>query len=128
MSCCDVLSAIALNTGKVGGPSAGLMFSLAIYDALTPGALTGGQQIAGTGTIEDDGAVGPISGIAQKMVGAREAGARWFLAPAEECAATEGRVPDGMTVVRVSTFDQARQAVEDIAAGDTAALPRCTAG
>lgn len=124
----DLPITVTLNTGKVGGPSAGLMFSLAIYDALTPGALTGGQQIAGTGTIEDDGAVGPISGIAQKMVGAREAGARWFLAPAEECAATEGRVPDGMTVVRVSTFDQARQAVEDIAAGDTAALPRCTAG
>jgi PDZ domain-containing protein len=121
----DLPITVTLNTGAVGGPSAGLMFSLAIYDALTPGALTGGQAIAGTGEIEDNGTVGPISGIAQKMVGAREAGATWFLSPAEECAATAGRVPDGMTVVRVSTFDQARAAVEDIAAGRTADLPHC---
>ncbi len=116
---------VTLNTGAVGGPSAGLMFSLAIYDALTPGPLTGGESIAGTGMIEDDGSVGPISGIAQKMVGAHEAGARWFLSPAAECPATIGRVPDGMTVVRVSTFDEARVAVEDIAAGRTADLPHC---
>ncbi len=121
----DLPVTVTLNTGSVGGPSAGLMFSLAIYDALTPGPLTGGKRIAGTGTIEDDGTVGPISGIAQKMVGAHDAGARWFLAPAEECPATVGRVPDGMTVVRVSTFDDARSAVEDIAAGRTADLPSC---
>jgi PDZ domain-containing protein len=116
---------VTLSTGSVGGPSAGLMFSLSIYDALTPGPLTGGEQIAGTGTIEDDGTVGPISGVAQKLVGAHDAGAQWFLTPAEECPATEGRVPEGMTVVRVSTFDEARAAVEDIAAGRTDALPRC---
>jgi PDZ domain-containing protein len=116
---------VTLNTGKVGGPSAGLMFSLSIYDALTPGALTGGQQIAGTGTIEDDGSVGPISGIAQKMVGARDAGARWFLAPAAECGDTTGRVPEGMTVLKVTSFDDARTAVEGIAAGRTSDLPRC---
>ncbi len=121
----DLPVSVTLNTGRVGGPSAGLMFSLAIYDALTPGPLTGGKNIAGTGTIEDDGRVGPISGIAQKMVGAREAGAHWFLAPAEECGDTSGRVPDGMTVVKVSTFQDARTAVEDIAAGRTGDLPRC---
>lgn len=121
----DLPITVTLNTGRVGGPSAGLMFSLAIYDALTPGSLTGGQQIAGTGTMQDDGTVGPISGIAQKMVGAREAGARWFLAPAEECAATVGRVPQGMTVVRVTSFDDARAAVQDIADGKTADLTRC---
>ena len=117
---------VTLNTGRVGGPSAGLMFSLAIYDSLTPGALTGGESIAGTGEIEDDGSVGPISGIAQKMVGAREAGATWFLAPAQECEATVGRVPDGMTVLRVATFDEGLAAVEGIAAGDTDGLPRCS--
>jgi PDZ domain-containing protein len=121
----DLPVTVTLNTGSVGGPSAGLMFSLSIYDQLTRGPLTGGQSIAGTGTIEDDGSVGPISGVAQKMVGAHEAGARWFLTPAEECPATLGRVPDGMTVVRVSTFDEAREAVEDIAAGTTDDLPRC---
>ena len=84
-----------------------------------------GSPIAGTGEIEDDGGVGPISGVAQKMVGAREAGATWFLSPAQECAATVGRVPDGMTVLRVATFDEALTAVEGIAAGDTEDLPRC---
>jgi len=121
----DLPITVTLNTGSVGGPSAGLMFSLSIYDQLTPGSLTGGESIAGTGTIEDDGTIGPISGVAQKMVGARDAGARWFLTPADECDATSGRVPDGMTVVRVSTFDEARDAVEDIAAGRTDDLPRC---
>ncbi len=122
----DLPITVTLNTGQVGGPSAGLMFSLAIYDSLTPGSLTGGESIAGTGTIADDGTVGPISGIAQKMVGARDAGAAWFLAPAQECGATVGRVPEGMTVLRVSTFDEARAAVEGIAAGDTDGLPRCS--
>ena len=116
---------VTLNTGRVGGPSAGLMFTLAIYDALTPGALTGGQRIAGTGTISDGGAVGPISGIRQKMVGAHEQGARWFLSPTEDCADAVGHVPDGMTLVEVTTFDDARAAVEAIAKGDTADLPRC---
>ncbi|NHI20459.1 PDZ domain-containing protein [Phycicoccus endophyticus] len=116
---------VTLNTGQVGGPSAGLMFSLAIYDALTPGALTGGQRIAGTGTIDDDGTVGPISGIRQKMVGARAAGARWFLAPADDCADAVGHVPDGMTLLRVTDFDDARVAVEGIAADTTDDLPRC---
>lgn len=122
----DLPITVTLNTGRVGGPSAGLMFSLAIYDALTPGSLTGGQRIAGTGEIEDDGSVGPISGLPQKMVGAREAGASWFLAPADECEATVGRVPEGMTVLSVSTFDEARTAVEGIASGDTDGLPRCS--
>jgi PDZ domain-containing protein len=121
----DLPITVTLNTGSIGGPSAGLMFSLSIYDRLTPGSLTGGESIAGTGTIEDSGAVGPISGVAQKMVGAHEAGARWFLTPADECPATVGRVPDGMTVVRVATFDEAKDAVEDIAAGRVDDLPRC---
>lgn len=116
---------VTLNTGRVGGPSAGLMFTLAIYDALTPGALTGGQRIAGTGTIEDGGAVGPISGIRQKMVGAHEQGARWFLSPEGDCDDAVGHVPDGMTLVKVTTFDDARAAVEAIAKGETADLPRC---
>ncbi|MGG5260047.1 YlbL family protein [Phycicoccus avicenniae] len=116
---------VTLNTGQVGGPSAGLMFTLAIYDRLTPGSLTGGQRIAGTGTIADDGSVGPISGIRQKLVGAHEAGARWFLSPAQDCADAVGHVPDGMTLLRVSTFAEARTAVEGIAKGDTDGLPTC---
>ncbi|PKW26104.1 YlbL family protein [Phycicoccus duodecadis] len=121
----DLPVEVTLNTGQVGGPSAGLMFSLAIYDVLTPGALTGGKRIAGTGTIEDDGSVGAISGIQQKMVGAHAVGARWFLSPAEDCADAVGHVPDGMTLLKVTTFTDAKAAVEGIAKGDTAGLPRC---
>ncbi|MBM6400715.1 PDZ domain-containing protein [Phycicoccus sp. MQZ13P-5] len=116
---------VTLNTGQVGGPSAGLMFSLAIYDTLTPGSLTGGKRIAGTGTIEDDGSVGPISGIRQKMVGAHEAGARFFLSPAQDCADAVGHVPEGMTLLRVTTFAEGRAAVEGIAKGDLTGLPTC---
>ena len=69
---------ITMNVGDIGGPSAGLMLSLALVDKLTPGSLTGGKFIAGTGTITDDGKVGPIGGITHKMEGAREKGATVF--------------------------------------------------
>ncbi|MGL5867240.1 MAG: YlbL family protein [Dermatophilaceae bacterium] len=116
---------VTLNTGEVGGPSAGLMFSLAIYDVLTPGELTGGAEVAGTGTMDDNGTIGPIGGVRQKMVGARDAGATWFLAPAEDCAQVVGNVPDGIRVVRVSTFDDALAAVQAIAGDRADGLPTC---
>lgn len=119
---------VDINAGDVGGPSAGLMFSLGIYDLLTPGPLTGGADVAGTGTIDHTGAVGPIGGIRQKLIGARDGGAEWFLAPAGDCNEVVGHVPSGLHVVRVSTFDQALSAVEDIAAKKTSGLPTCTAG
>lgn len=116
---------VKINAGEVGGPSAGLMFTLGIYDRLTPGEMTGGEQIAGTGTIASDGVVGPIGGIQQKLAGAREGGARYFLAPADNCDEVVGHVPSGLRVFKVSTFAQARTAVQDIAAHQTAALPTC---
>lgn len=112
-------------TRDVGGPSAGLMFSLGIYDLLTKGELTGGQKIAGTGTIDSAGNVGPIGGIAQKLVGARSAGATWFLAPAGNCDEVVGNVPAGLQVVRVASLHEARLAVQAIAAGTGATLPAC---
>ena len=75
---------------NIGGPSAGLMMSLAIYDTLTPGSLTGGADIAGTGTITPAGKVGPIGGIQQKIAAARDAGAELFLVPADNCDAHRG--------------------------------------
>jgi len=117
---------VSINAGNVGGPSAGMMFSLAIYDKLTPGALTGGINIAGTGTIDSAGKVGPIGGIAQKLVGAKRGGAAWFLAPAENCNEVVGHIPDGLQVVKVATFAQARDAVKAIAAKQSASLPHCT--
>lgn len=116
---------VTLRTGNVGGPSAGLLFSLAIYDVLTPGELTGGKEIAGTGTMSDTGQVGPIGGIRQKLVGAERSGADYFLAPADNCPEVVGHVPDGLQVVRVATFDEGLAAVRSIASGDTTSLPSC---
>ncbi|MEU3773991.1 PDZ domain-containing protein [Streptomyces sp. NPDC032472] len=116
---------IDIKLADVGGPSAGLMFSLGIVDKLTPGDLTGGKFVAGTGTIEETGKVGPIGGIEMKTIGARRAGARYFLTPAENCAAAAKDTPGGLTLVKVSTLAEAKQAVEKIGKGDTAGLPRC---
>lgn len=118
---------VRISLDKVGGPSAGLMFSLGIIDTVTPGDLTGGKHVAGTGTITPDGTVGPIGGIEQKMQGARAGGATLFLAPAENCADVVGNVPDGLQVVKVKTLEEARRAVELAGSGqDTSALPVCT--
>lgn len=114
---------------KVGGPSAGLMFSLGIIDTVTPGDLTGGKHVAGTGTISPDGVVGPIGGIGQKMLGARSSGATMFLAPAANCEEVVGHVPEGLQVVKVENLEQARDAVELAGSGqDTSGLPACTGG
>ena len=117
---------VKINAGDIGGPSAGTMFALGVYDKLTPGDLTGGQNIAGTGTIDDTGAVGPIGGIRQKLAGAHDGGAHWFLAPASNCDEVVRHVPDGLRVVRIATFDEARKAVQAIAANQAASLPTCT--
>lgn len=110
---------------RIGGPSAGLMFSLAIYDTLTPGSLTGGGEVAGTGEIEADGSVGPIGGIQQKIVGARQAGAQLFLVPADNCDDARGADNQDMRLAKVATFDDARAAIEAWAADHGATLPSC---
>jgi PDZ domain-containing protein len=122
---------IDFHTGsKIGGSSAGMMFALAIYDRLTPGALTGGKHIAGTGTIKVDGSVGPIGGIRQKTIGAASAGATVFLAPAKNCsdamldADRRGRV-HGMQVVRVAKLTDGISALEALAKDPKAKVPAC---
>ncbi|MFJ9741533.1 PDZ domain-containing protein [Streptomyces sp. NPDC101166] len=119
---------IDIKLADVGGPSAGLMFALGIYDKLTPGSLTGGKFVAGTGTIDDDGKVGPIGGIQMKTVGARAKGAQYFLTPADNCAEAAEDVPGGLTLVKVDTIGDALGALADIRGGDTAGLPKCTTG
>lgn len=116
---------VKIDAGDVGGPSAGMMFALGVRDTLTPGAMTGGKSIAGTGTISDDGSVGPIGGIQQKMIGAHDGGAQWFLAPESNCDEVTGNVPDGLHVVSVEDFDDATDAVDAIADGKTTTLPTC---
>lgn len=109
---------ISVQLGGVGGPSAGTMLSLGIIDKLTPGELNGGRFVAGTGTITPDGEVGPIGGIAQKLVGARRAGATLFLAPESNCDdVVAGGVPDGLTVARIKTLGDAVAAIEAYVAG-----------
>ena len=95
----------------IGGPSAGLMFALGIIDRLTPDSLTAGKHIAGTGTIDPDGAVGPIGGIRQKLAAARDAGAELFLMPSSHCAEADGHIPDGLTVAAVETLSEAVEAI-----------------
>jgi PDZ domain-containing protein len=114
---------VKISVGDIGGPSAGMMFALGIIDKLTPDNLTGGKFIAGTGAITDTGQVEPIGGIQQKMVGARDAGATVFLAPAGNCADTKGAIPAGLKVVKVSTLSQAITDLEYIKAGK--AVPSC---
>ncbi|GAB2675662.1 YlbL family protein [Thalassiella azotivora] len=117
---------VRISIENIGGPSAGMVFALGIIDKLTPGALTGGEHVAGTGTVDSDGTVGPIGGVQQKLVAARDAGAEWFLAPAGNCPEVVGHVPDGLRVVEVETLEQARAAVEAIGAGQgTRDLPTC---
>lgn len=124
----DVKLPIAAKYGVegIGGPSAGLMFALTIYDRATPGSLGGKARIAGTGTISLSGDVGPIGGIPHKLEGAAATGARHFLAPAENCAETVGYEPEGMRIYAVRTFDEALTAVRSIGAGKTDELTTCS--
>jgi PDZ domain-containing protein len=103
---------VNISIGNIGGPSAGMMFALGLIDRLTPMNLTGGRFIAGTGEISPNGSVVAIGGIQQKMVGARDAGATVFLAPAGNCADTVGAVPAGLRVVKVSTLSGAISALQ----------------
>ena len=101
----------------VGGPSAGLMFALTVYNALSPVDLAGGRRIAGTGTIDPDGNVGPIGGVEEKVVAAENAGAAYFLAPAanyRDALATARRIK----VVEVTTADQAIAFLRSLPQGD----------
>ena len=111
----------------VGGPSAGMMFALGVVDEITQGSLTGGKDIAGTGTIDMTGQVGPIGGIQQKMAGARESGSTFFLAPASNCNEVTGHEPKGMQVFAVNTLHEAVAATKAIASGNTSGLATCSA-
>lgn len=121
----DLPYEVTIDAGNVGGPSAGMMFSLAIYDKITPGELTGGLNFAGTGTINSDGSVGGIGGIHQKLYAAQRAGVDYFLAPAANCDEVVGHIPGGLKVAKVENFDQARDLVEALGKGEDVTLPSC---
>lgn len=118
---------VKIQLENVGGPSAGMMFALGIIDKLTPGAINGGEEIAGTGTITATGDVGPIGGIQQKMYGARDAGASFFLAPVENCDEVVDNIPKGLTVYAVDDLNDALVALASIRAGlSGTGLPSCS--
>ena len=115
---------IGIDPDKVGGPSAGLAFTLGIVDQLTRGELTGGKTVAVTGTIDGFGHVGPIGGIQQKIAGAKNAGATVFLAPASECDDARAVAPSSMTLVKVTTLKDALDALTAITTG-SGSFPHC---
>ena len=116
---------ITFTLEDVGGPSAGMMFSLAIIDKLTPEDLTAGGHAAGTGTIDPAGQVGAIGGIRQKLAGAAGAGATVFLMPEVHCEEAAGHIPDGLAVVPVATLQDSRDALAAWRLAET--LPSCPA-
>jgi PDZ domain-containing protein len=119
---------VTIQLNNVGGPSAGMVFALGIIDTLTPGELNGGQQVAGTGTISADGTVGPIGGVRQKMWGAVDAGAEWFLSPEDNCDEVVGHIPGDLRVFAVEDLDDAMAVLDAVREdGDLDALPTCTA-
>jgi PDZ domain-containing protein len=113
---------LSIQLDKIGGPSAGLMFTLGIIDTLEPDDLTGGIVIAGTGTIDDAGNVGPIGGIPQKLVAAKAAGAKVFLTPASNCSEAMDNPQPGLPLIKVSNVDDALNALQELRAGRTPTL------
>lgn len=109
---------------SIGGPSAGLVFSLSVYDTLTPGSLVD-ATVAGTGTISPDGVVGPIGGIHQKIAAARDVGASLFLVPPGNCEGAVDAAVGGVRLVRADTLHAAVEALESYAENPDATLPRC---
>lgn len=101
----------------VGGPSAGLVLAIAIVDTLSPGEVTGGADVAGSGTISADGTVGPIGGIRHKIRAAGEAGAAEFLVPSANCAEAVQNPPEGLRLIEVSTLSDALKSLETVASG-----------
>jgi PDZ domain-containing protein len=98
---------VSIAAGDIGGPSAGLMMALSVYDLVGPADIVRGRVVAGTGTIDVAGHVGPIGGIAEKVVAAERAGATLFLAPASQAAAARAAATRKLQVVPVGTFEDA---------------------
>jgi PDZ domain-containing protein len=121
---CQLPFSVDLGLGnQIGGPSAGMMFALGILDKVGRTDLTRGRFIAGTGTIDADGTVGPIGGIQLKMIAARDAGATVFLAPSGNCTDVTGAVPSGLRVIRVSTLHDAVTDLQHLGSGGS--VPSC---
>ncbi|HEY9370770.1 S16 family serine protease [Streptomyces sp.] len=120
---------VTLHLADIGGPSAGLLFSLGIVDKLdgngAGGDLTGGRVIAGTGTIDADGTVGAVGGVALKTQAAGRDGATVFLVPKAECDDAEAELPKGVRLIPVSTLKDAVASLKALGQGQEAKVPSC---
>ncbi|MFE5185203.1 S16 family serine protease [Streptomyces sp. NPDC056628] len=119
---------VTLKLADVGGPSAGLLFSLGIVDKIDGdgggGDLTGGRTIAGTGTIDPAGKVGAVGGVALKTQAARRDGATVFLVPKDECGDAKAELPEGLRLVPVTTLKGAIGALDALTSGK-GTVPAC---
>ncbi|MFC7895866.1 S16 family serine protease [Streptomyces sp. NPDC057381] len=115
---------VDLRLEDVGGPSAGLLFSLGIIDKLAAGDLTGGKVVAGTGTITTGGKVGPVGGVPLKTQAARRDGATVFLVPKAECSDARAELPKGLRLIPVTTLDGAVDALDALRSGK-GEVPAC---
>lgn len=121
-------AAVDVSLSRIGGPSAGLVFALAILDRLTPGPLLDDRVVSGTGTITDAGEVGAIGGLTQKMWAAARADSELFLMPVDNCADLPRRLPPGMRIAPVASLDEAIEAIDALTAGEEpAGIERCAA-
>lgn len=117
---------VELELDRIGGPSGGLILALAVYDELTPGGLTGGLSVSGTGTIDESGAVGPIGGLPQKLWGASIAGTDLMLMPLANCPDLPARLPADLAIAPVETLDEAIEAIETaVDGGSPEGIERC---
>lgn len=112
---------VSITLKDTGGPSGGLIFALGVIEKLTPEDLLAGRTVAGTGTMDRAGHIGPIGGIDEKLIAARRAGATIFLAPSENCDDVH-HIPKGLTLYSVSTLREAVSVLKD----STTAIPHCT--
>ena len=119
---------ITIDSGQVVGPSAGLAYALELLDLLTAGELTGGLKVAATGELAPSGAVGPVGGVAQKVVAVKRAGAKVFIVPKQNEAEAKEKAGDGLTVLAVSTFDEALTALGSVQGSNARALARPSPG
>lgn len=124
----ELPSDVDISLSQIGGPSAGLVFALAIVDRLTPGAMLDGLTVSATGTIDGAGKVGAIGGLTQKMWAADRAESDLFLMPMGNCGDLPDQRPDGLRIAPVATLDEAIAAVEAVAEGEEpAGVERCGA-
>ena len=104
---------VDIDTGNVGGPSAGLMMALNVYNSLTEYDITKGIKVAGTGTIEIDGSVGPVGGVKQKVIAAKNAGSTLILVPTANFDEVQSYIDEDTSIVSVDTFNEALNLISE---------------